>query len=141
MALRKLKLSLCLSEKYNFADLKAEALLYIGKIHAQNPATQVQARQCFIEAKNLFLRLRDFENEKLAKYLMAKLRAYQIFPSYIELMKKASSDSFCYFFDLVQWKQKMLPYWNDQSQLHHYEDEVRCLLEEQVGKELVAKIV
>ncbi|XP_055841207.1 uncharacterized protein LOC129908607 [Episyrphus balteatus] len=134
LAKRKLKLSLNLSDEHNFADLKAKTLLYLGKIHSKTTSSHAEARQCFIEAKELFQKLRDFENEKLARFLMAQLRAYQIFPNYLELIQRASN-SFCYLYDLMQWQQRLLPFWNEDGELRHHEDEIQCILEENLNDE------
>ncbi|XP_055913540.1 uncharacterized protein LOC129947125 [Eupeodes corollae] len=136
LALRKLKLSLNLSNENNFADLKAKTLLNLGKIHSKNHSTHVEARECFIEAKDLFGRQRDFENEKLAIFLMAQLRAHQIFPTYLELIKKASKNSFCHMYDLFQWQQKLIPFWNEEGELRHYEDDIECILKENLDLEV-----
>lgn len=139
-AIRKLNMALNMSITHNFGDLKALTLLFLGKIYSKTQATHGQARECFMEARDLFEKMREFEKEKLAQNLMAQLKAYQIFPNYLELIKRASCKHFCYLFDLMQWKQKLLKFWSDDGKLHDHRDGVQCILDENVENEVYGRL-
>uniref|UniRef100_A0A0K8VBU8 Uncharacterized protein n=1 Tax=Bactrocera latifrons TaxID=174628 RepID=A0A0K8VBU8_BACLA len=110
---------------------EAEALVAIGKIHAENALEKGPARQAFTRAKQIYGELGDVLNRKKARYMLAKLKADEIFPFFMDLLKD-SKERFCGFYNLRQWKNCCKAFWKTMGVESLATDEIYCLLKDDI---------
>ncbi|XP_030377381.1 uncharacterized protein LOC115626222 [Scaptodrosophila lebanonensis] len=126
------KKALRLSRIYDHRDHEAEILLALGKIFAKDTHRLSLAKRCYEQAKNIYIDFNDIYRKKTAVYLMAKLKADEITPLYMAMLK-ASQSRYCAFFNLRQWKNRCRPFWKrlGDELIKQETDHIYCLLDEE----------
>lgn len=117
---------------------EAEALVAIGKIHAENALGKEPARQAFTRAKQIYGELGDVWNRKKSRYMLAKLKADEIFPYFMDLLKD-SKERFCGLYNLRQWKNCCKAFWKTMGVEILKTDNIYCLLEDNIQDTFIWK--
>lgn len=137
-ALMKLRKALKYALESGCKSREAEALVAIGKIHSENALEKGAARQALTRAKQIYGELGDILNRKKTRYMLAKLKADEIFPYFMDLLKD-SKGRFCGFYNLRQWKNCCKEFWKTMGVEALKTDNIYCLLEDNIKNSFVWK--
>lgn len=113
-----------------YKDLEAQALVHLGMLYALKKIEYNIGKDHYENARNIFLELGDRENESKTHYLLAKLRADEMFPFFMDLLKSTVNLP-CSIYKLRRWKNVCEPFWVNFSEYMHRETEepLTCLLD------------
>ncbi|XP_067636604.1 uncharacterized protein [Eurosta solidaginis] len=130
-ALSKMEEALKFAVKSGEKHREADILVAIGKVYAANVQEQRWAREAFKRAKYIFGELGDVLNRKKAHYMLAKLKADEIFPYFMDMLKDGT-ENFCGFYNLRQWKNSCQKFWHTMGVEELKENKIYCLLEDEI---------